>query len=308
MPLNRPALTLGPGPQGVQAARRWVVDVCRAVGREDLTECAELGVSELVTNAVLHAVAPIEVRVRGTVDHPRVEVRDASVDRPVLPTPLALEPDDVLLTFGRGLAIVARASDAWGAEIEPDGKIVWFEPASEFSDGDGATGVITSSIPDEAPAPRADDLVDVTVHGVPLDLHLGFQRHYRELRREVRLLAVAHESSYPVAKRLSDLFGTLERQLHGGVTPTELQQSARDGATTTDIHIRMSAAGTTTVERVLEMLDVADEFCRAQRLMSLARTPEQRAYQQWLLGECIRQAGGGAPAAWPGAECARVAR
>ena len=27
----------------------------------------------------------------------------------------------VLLTFGRGLNIVARASDAWGAEIEDDG-------------------------------------------------------------------------------------------------------------------------------------------------------------------------------------------
>ena len=32
-----------------------------------------------------------------------------------------VELDGVLLTFGRGLTIVARASDAWGAEIEDDG-------------------------------------------------------------------------------------------------------------------------------------------------------------------------------------------
>lgn len=305
MPLNRPALTLGPGPQGVQAARRWVVDVCVAVGRKDLAECAELGVSELVTNAVLHGAAPIEVRVRGTAEHPRVEVRDASVERPVLPGPL--EPDDVLLTFGRGLALVARASDAWGAEIENDGKVVWFEPSPALSEDDGAEGVITTSVADDAPAARQAELIDVTVYDVPLDLYLGFQRHFRELRREVRLLAVAHESSYPVAKSLSDLFGTLVRQLHGRVTASELEEASRNGARTADIHVKMPAAATTTLQHVLEMLDLADEFCRAQRLMSLARTPEQRDFQQWLLGEFIRQARGGAPTTWSDPVPARVA-
>src|SRR6478752_4254635 len=83
VPLNRPALSLGSGPRGVQNARRWVVDVCTDIGREDLAECAELGVSELVTNALLHADAPYDVRVRGTREHPRVEVRDGSQEPPV---------------------------------------------------------------------------------------------------------------------------------------------------------------------------------------------------------------------------------
>ena len=76
MPLSRPALSLGPGPRGVQNARHWVVEVCNDIGRSDLVECAELGVSELVTNALLHAATPIAVRVRGTREHPRVEVSD----------------------------------------------------------------------------------------------------------------------------------------------------------------------------------------------------------------------------------------
>ncbi|HEU4568938.1 MAG TPA: ATP-binding protein, partial [Marmoricola sp.] len=131
MPLSRPALTLARGPRGVQDARRWVVQTCLDIDRPDLVECAELGVSELVTNAVLHGADPIQVRVRGTREHPRVEVRDASVERPVLPGPLGLDPDDdLLLTFGRGLSIVARSADAWGAEIESDGKVVWFAPAT----------------------------------------------------------------------------------------------------------------------------------------------------------------------------------
>ena len=82
VPLNRPALTLGSGPRGVHDARRWVVRTCADIGRDDLVECAELGVSELVTNALLHGEPPIQVRVRGTAEHPRIEVRDSSLEAP----------------------------------------------------------------------------------------------------------------------------------------------------------------------------------------------------------------------------------
>ena len=128
MPLNRPALSLGSGARGVQDARRWVTATFHDMGRDDLVECAEMAVSEVVTNALLHGAAPIQVRVRGTREHPRVEVSDGSTEPPTLPTAtpgLAIDDlelngldglDDLLLTFGRGLSIVARASDAWGAE------------------------------------------------------------------------------------------------------------------------------------------------------------------------------------------------
>ena len=53
--------------------------------------------------------------------------------------------------------------------------------------------------------------------GVPLQLYIEFQQHFRELRREVRLLSLAHESDYPLAKSLSDLFATLDRHLREGI-------------------------------------------------------------------------------------------
>ena len=74
MPLNREPLPLEPDPQSVKRAREWVGDVLERLGRDDLVDSAELGVSELVTNAILHADPPITVRVRGTRNHPRVEV------------------------------------------------------------------------------------------------------------------------------------------------------------------------------------------------------------------------------------------
>jgi len=303
VPLNRPALSLGAGPRGVQDARRWVVETCHDIGRPELAECAELGVSELVTNALLHGAAPIQVRVRGTREHPRVEVRDGSRERPLLPLPGGDgEDDDLLLTFGRGLSIVARCSDAWGAEIEEDGKTVWFAPARAFAEDDGVPGLITG---DEAtPAVGPDDPVSVVIREVPLDLYVAFQRHFRELRREVRLLALAHERDYPLAKDLSDLFASLERQLREGIGIDQLEAAVAAGESETQVDLVTSRASTRTMERFIAMLDLADEFCRQERLLSLARSDEQRRFQQWYLGEFVRQGLGEPPRTWSDAETA----
>ncbi|SFC34185.1 hypothetical protein SAMN04487968_105244 [Nocardioides terrae] len=299
MPLSRPALTLAPGPKGVQDARRWIVRVFRDISRYELLDCAELGVSELVSNAILHGADPIQVRVRGTTDHPRVEVRDASVEQPVLPAPLALDrDDDLLLTFGRGLSIVARSSCAWGAEIEADGKVVWFEPAPDFAT-DGVDGMISVLAPAAQPH-TAEDLIDIVILGVPLQLYVGFQAHFRELRREVRLLALAHAADYPLADDLSDLFKALETDLHTGIGLTEFLEAPAEGSPSADLTVRMPRSAAPTLERFLHLLDLADEFCRQKRLLSLARTEEQRIFQTWFLGEYVRQASGHHPLPWRG--------
>jgi anti-sigma regulatory factor (Ser/Thr protein kinase) len=298
VPLNRPALALGPGPRGVQDARRWVSAAFTEIRRHDLAECAELGASELVTNALLHGTPPIRIAVRGTREHPRVEVRDASVDRPVLPS--TTDPDDldeVLLTFGRGLSIVARASTAWGAEMEDDGKVVWFAPATEVSE-EGTDGVITGAEPVEQDAADDDGAERFEISNVPVTAYTAFQRHYRELRREVRLLALAHEEDYPLAKTLSDLFGSLEKPLRRDLGADQVEAARAAGATHVDLHVALRTADVQRVGRLIELLDLADAFCREERLLSLARTPEQQTFQHWFLGEVVRQSSGGAPKPW----------
>lgn len=301
MPLNRPALALGVGPRGVQDARRWVVAACQDMGRDDLAECAEIGVSELVTNALLHGAAPIQVRVRGTAEHPRVEVRDGSTEPPV-PSGDPAEGDD-LLTFGRGLSIVARAADAWGAEIEEDGKVVWFAPAATVSEGDGAECRITGleHRRRQRQEPDAADLV-VEIHDVPVRAYVAFQRHYRELRREVRLLALAHESHYPLAKTLSDLFGSLERPLREEMGRDQIDVALASGLEHADLRVPIVPATAERLGGFVELLDLADAFCREERLLSVARSPEQRAFQTWLLGEFLRQSRGETPRPWTPSE------
>jgi anti-sigma regulatory factor (Ser/Thr protein kinase) len=303
VPLSRPALVVGSGPRSAQEARRWVVGIMREIGRPELEETTELGVSELVTNAVLHAEPPIEVRVRGTRLHPRVEVRDGSTESPQMPTPVRtavdpvdLDEDDLLITFGRGLDIVARCSDAWGAEIEDAGKVLWFAPATELRDT-GVPGAVTGQLDAVTRAPGAE-VHPFHLLGVPVRSLAGFQRHYQELRREVRLLALAHEAEYPLAKTLSDLFGSMQRELRDGLDAARTTHLRPGPDGTVDLVVHLSRESAVTMGRFVELLDFADEFCSRERMLSLARTAEQRLFQTWFLTEFVRQQGGASPRPW----------
>lgn len=86
-------------------ARTYIRDILTALGKDALVGNAQLGVTELVTNACLHARTPIVVVVRVTADGAvRIEVSD---DSPRLPERRAY---DALATTGRGLALL-RCSD-----------------------------------------------------------------------------------------------------------------------------------------------------------------------------------------------------
>lgn len=296
VPIHRPVFTLGSGPSAVHDARRWAIHACSEVDRPDLAECAELGVSELISNAILHGEPPIRMRMRGTREHPRIEVSDGSRQPPVLPDPAGrhLIEDDPLITFGRGLDIVARCATAWGADIDEDGKVVWFVPAPATL-VDVSEGVITGVTEPDTPPARH---IPVEVREVPLRTLHASQTQWNELRREVRLLALAHEDDYPLAKSLSGLFADLDRILRDGILD-EIESALASGEATTDLRVDVPKASAETIEQFLELLDRADEFCHEQRLLSLARTAEQRRFQRWLFGELVRQQRGEPPRPWP---------
>ena len=109
-------------------ARRRLTGHLRACGVVDTAvEDAAVVVSELVTNAVVHARSgPLLVlSVRG--DVLRIVVRDDDGGTP--PQPLAVDDD---ASHGRGLALVEAISRRWGVERQPDGgKSVWCELAEE---------------------------------------------------------------------------------------------------------------------------------------------------------------------------------
>jgi anti-sigma regulatory factor (Ser/Thr protein kinase) len=100
-----------------RAVRQWldhlVVDAARA---DDLV----LVVSELVTNAVVHARSPAQLIATADDGRVRVEVHDHD---PSPPRPRTTATD----VGGFGLPIVEQLTDGWGWTTTPSGKYVWTE-------------------------------------------------------------------------------------------------------------------------------------------------------------------------------------
>ncbi len=87
----------------------------------DLVDAAGLLVSELVTNAVVHARTDVTLHVMIRHGVLRIEVTDGS---PVVPTPR--RPSGLAGT-GRGLQLVDRLANRWGVQKSRGGKTIWFE-------------------------------------------------------------------------------------------------------------------------------------------------------------------------------------
>ncbi|HVM06273.1 MAG TPA: ATP-binding protein [Acidimicrobiales bacterium] len=115
------AWTFDPEPSSTRAARRLVTDALEAAALDGAVTSAALVVSELATNAVLHARTPFEVRLRVGAGAVRIEVRDGSTRRPTV------RNFSDAASSGRGLQVVQQLSEEWGVEADADGsgKTVW---------------------------------------------------------------------------------------------------------------------------------------------------------------------------------------
>ncbi|MCM2413697.1 ATP-binding protein [Streptomyces sp. RKAG290] len=110
-----------------QALHDWGWLPAATADRRAAAEDVLLVVSELVTNACLHADGPDELRISCTPKALRVEVADGSAGQPAPRTPhRAGRPG------GHGMFIVQRLCLDWGVLRVPDapGKTVWAELAA----------------------------------------------------------------------------------------------------------------------------------------------------------------------------------
>jgi anti-sigma regulatory factor (Ser/Thr protein kinase) len=117
-------ITLPPDRESPRRARRLVE---KALPRDatEVVEVVTLLVSEMVTNAVLHAGTEVVLRIGHEGTSVRVEVTDGSATMPGV-----REVSDDSAT-GRGMWLVEELADAWGQQSRGDGKVVWFEVALE---------------------------------------------------------------------------------------------------------------------------------------------------------------------------------
>ena len=89
--------------------------------RSEVADAAGLLVSELVTNAIVHARTPVEVRISVTDTVLRADVSDGSQTLPAPRRPIGLAGT------GRGLQLLEQIATRWGVLSTGSGKTIWFE-------------------------------------------------------------------------------------------------------------------------------------------------------------------------------------
>ncbi len=149
------AATLPPLGSSPSTARRIVESLVRERGLDEFLDEALLLVTELVTNAVVHAGTEIDVSLEVSGTRLRVEV----IDR----TPGLLHVDSHLPSEqregGRGLLLLNALATEWGTRHFSSGKSVWFvlEGQQEFAAGaEGAPRRVVQAVAE--PAARRRDI------------------------------------------------------------------------------------------------------------------------------------------------------
>ncbi|MFE6283524.1 SpoIIE family protein phosphatase [Streptomyces sp. NPDC057877] len=125
----------------------------RITGR--LTHDAMVAVSELVTNAVVHAGTEVALSCRLEPDTGAlvVEVTDRHPSRP--PRERSAQPSYEAPEQGRGLRLVAALADAWGVSYQRGTKTVWARLPAEEADGIAETADLGLQVAELlAPGPR----------------------------------------------------------------------------------------------------------------------------------------------------------
>ncbi|HTE71629.1 MAG TPA: SpoIIE family protein phosphatase [Actinomycetes bacterium] len=119
-------MTLPPAEPSVAAARGMVAAALAGWAAEELTDDATLLVSELATNAVLHAGTDFEVAAQLLGDAVEVSVTDHHPTR-TLPQPAVTVDEE--LEGGRGLFLTSSLAQMWGVDYTSTSKRVWFRLA-----------------------------------------------------------------------------------------------------------------------------------------------------------------------------------
>ena len=293
-------------PSSVAAARRLVLDALTAAQRDDLDEIAQLLVSEVVTNALVHAGTPIGISAFVGDDGLRVEVTDGSTQAP------APRTYGAMAGTGRGLRLLQQLVDQWGTLAHPDGKTVWFE----LNSGNRLDEIASSPMPSTrdggaTPGATGEDRIDVVLLDFPLLLHSAWHEHAEGLLREYLLVSLDTDDPTEALEahaRASDAISLLHEHIsapHLGDDPEELMAHAVEPGVSSKRKVlpvpRPAVGHFLVLDRAM---DSALALADSGALLTPPIQPELRDLRRWLCGEVSRQANGQRPTAWssdPGA-------
>jgi len=264
----------------------------------DVRDDVRLIASELIANSVLHGAPDLELVLVADGWRLRVEVSDGSG---VLPH---LRDYGVDAQSGRGLAVVAAISQAWGAEPSGTGKVVWAE--LDTAPGARRPGARSAAVPDPEPlqGPQTTWLVGsvlVRYPAVPVAAYHRMQEHQDALLREAELVALSQaypdKDDLPPPSDVAVLLAALQQQLS---QPPEamraaVQSAAQQGRHTVDLELALDRAAAGRIAGLAELLDRADQAARDGHLLLDPADDEVVALRTWFAGQASAQLGARSP-------------
>lgn len=265
------SLTLPGEPASVTSARHHLATFLDQRGVDgDLRDTAELLVTEVVTNAVLHAQSEVTVRWSFTAASLLVEVTDLS---PLMPTRREHDTDAV---SGRGLELVEMLAEGYGVRAGEGGKTVWFTVGTPPDDV--ASGWLD---------PADDDTRVVRLREVPYALYDVLSQHNEALLKEYELFLIAQEASAAQRQELSEaararaLLASSIRQASGDLVELKVPQDMVPGF------------------RALPLvLNAAEQAAAAGQLLTRPALPELLEFRHWLYRQIAAQLGGDPTVSW----------
>lgn len=308
-------LALQPVPGSVAEARRFAGAAMRRWHLTDLSADIELVLSELVTNAVLHARTAVEVTIMRIPGGVRIEVADGSaagpvphvLAPPVAPATLLTDDADLELveellnsesTTGRGLQLVESLSIAWGRSARPHapGKIVW----AIFGHPSGP--VVEQGSIEVAAAADERPLVGhpVRVMAVPVWLALASGVNLDAVIRELQMVeAAGAPPDYPtaqvaMARAFLEDFAGPRRSVQ-----LALRSALERGNRRFDVDLLVPDGAVASMRRMGRVLDDLSAYCERGELLALAPSAKVRRFRRWYFDEVAGQMAGRAPRTCP---------
>ena len=300
-PTPEQTLRLPPHAASVPTARA-LVRRCLSGWSADTVDAAELCMSELVTNAVVHARTDFEASVQILLDRARLQIRDYS---PALPRQVV---HSTRSATGRGLDLVRVLAAEWGAELlAGEGKVVWCELTSQPQAVELDEDALLDAWGDDLGLPAAT-LAPPSARvgrllGYPVQLGMQYREHFDALLRECVLVddaAARRQTGAP--RRLVELAHALTSRYSAVATAADRARLAalRRGEATVDLEYVMSDETPEIMAALRAALAALDQYAGQNALLTL-RTPAQlRRLNDWVLDELAAQARGAPPNRWDG--------
>ena len=274
-----------PDPAILASARSFAADRLRTLELTAVRDDVQLLLTELITNAIIHARTDFEVRLESSGAGVRVEVIDGN---PIMPAAGTLTPAAL---SGRGLTLVQSMSTRWGAHHnEAGGKTVWFEvvpgavESPPIDDVDALLAMWDDSA-DYPPKTRTTSLVEIVIPDLPVQPLVAAKAHMEDLLREVQLVLLGNDQR-PLGMPLWSTLIEIARRLEAAaeefaegrrqVRLHALEAAARgQELVTLRLHLPLDAAGA--AARYSEAVRQAEELAAVGQLIVSAEHITQHA-------------------------------